>query len=148
MVDGGSNVNDTQAYSKVLTLGSVLAKIQLDITICRFIELSNPTKRPYIYILCKWCWNVSFGRKKKFIFANRVIESHFRPVKAKWRKIWLECSSPLKTSWRLAKNKLYDHHSLGNSNVFVKSSILYSPRGSTIGMSVCFMLNIFLGKPA
>ena len=43
MVDGGSNGNDTQAYSKVLTLGSVHAKIQLGITICRFIELSNPT---------------------------------------------------------------------------------------------------------
>ena len=41
---GGSNGNDTQAYSKVLTLGSVHAKIQLGITICRFIELSNPTK--------------------------------------------------------------------------------------------------------
>ena len=43
MVDGGSNENDTQAYSKVLTLGSVHAKIQLGITICRFTELSNPT---------------------------------------------------------------------------------------------------------
>ena len=36
-------MNDTQAYSKVLTLGSVYAKIQLGITVCRFIELSNPT---------------------------------------------------------------------------------------------------------
>ena len=43
MVDGGSNGNDTQGYSKVLTLGSVHAEIQLGITICRFIELSNPT---------------------------------------------------------------------------------------------------------
>ena len=43
MVDGGSNRNYTQAYSKVLTLGSVHAKIQRGITICRFIELSNPT---------------------------------------------------------------------------------------------------------
>ena len=43
MVDGGSNGNDTKAYSKVLTLGSAHAKIQLGITICRFIELSNPT---------------------------------------------------------------------------------------------------------
>ena len=27
-------------------------------------------------------WAVSFGRKK-FIFVNRVIESHSRPIKAK-----------------------------------------------------------------
>ena len=36
-----------------------------------------------IYILCKWCWNVSFGRKKKFIFVNRVVESHSVPIKAR-----------------------------------------------------------------
>ena len=50
MVDGGSNGNDTQAYLKVLTLGSAHAKIHLGITICRFIELSNPTinKNPLI----------------------------------------------------------------------------------------------------
>ena len=40
-----------------------------------------------IYILFKWCWDVSFGRKKTFIFVNRVIESHSRSIKAKWRKI-------------------------------------------------------------
>ena len=37
---------------------------------------------------------MSFGRKKKCIFVNRVIESHSGPIKAKWRKI-LEWSSPL-----------------------------------------------------
>ena len=33
--------------------------------------------------------------EKKFIFVKRVIESHVRPINAKWRKIWLEWSSPL-----------------------------------------------------
>ena len=47
--------------------------------------------------MCKWCRNVSFGRRKHFIFVNRVIESYYRPIMAKERKIWLEWSSPLIT---------------------------------------------------
>ena len=44
------------------------------------------------------CANVAemwvLEEEKKFIFVSRVIESHSRPIKAKWRKIWLEWSSP------------------------------------------------------
>ena len=47
------------------------------------------SKRPYIP-----CANgierrkeKSFGRIKKFIFVNRIVESHSRPIKAKRRKI-------------------------------------------------------------
>ena len=69
MVDGGSNRIDTQAYSKVLTLGSVYAKIQLVITICRFIELSNPTKRPYIYLV-QMVLKSEFWKKKKVHFCK------------------------------------------------------------------------------
>ena len=50
MVDGGSNRNDTQAYLKVLTLGSVHAWYQLGISLVsqfagsvHYFELSNPT---------------------------------------------------------------------------------------------------------
>ena len=51
-------------------------------------------KRPYIS-----CANGAemwvLEEEKKFIFVSRVIESHSRPIKAKWRKICLEWSSPL-----------------------------------------------------
>ena len=43
-------------------------------------------KRPYISCLNgNEMWVLE--EEKKFIFVNRVIESHSRPVKAKWRKI-------------------------------------------------------------
>ena len=51
-------------------------------------------KRPYTYLV-QMVLKCEFWKKKKFIFVSRVIESHSRPIKAKWRKIWLEWSSPL-----------------------------------------------------
>ena len=43
-------------------------------------------KRPYISRLNgNEMWVLE--EKKKFIFVNRVIESHSRPIMAKWRKI-------------------------------------------------------------
>ena len=50
-------------------------------------------KRPYIS--CGNGVEMRVLEEKKFIFVNRVIESHVRPIKAKWGKIWLEWSSPL-----------------------------------------------------
>ena len=63
------------------------------LTSLKYVHLN---KLKAINILCKLRWNVSFGRKKLLIFVNRVIESYSRPIKAKWRKIKLEWSSPLK----------------------------------------------------
>ena len=67
-------------------------------------------KRPYIscgngveMLKCEF-W------KKKVHFVNRIIESHVRPIKAKWGKIWLEWSSPL-NCWNGAR-KWPDHNHL------------------------------------
>ena len=50
-------------------------------------------KRPYIF--CGNGVEMRVLEEKEFIFVNRVIESHVRPIKGKWGKIWLEWSSPL-----------------------------------------------------
>ena len=43
-------------------------------------------KRPR-YISCVNGVEMWVLQEKKFIFVNRVIESHSRPIKPKWRKI-------------------------------------------------------------
>ena len=64
------------------SLSSELIKMFLPwLTSLKYVHVS---KQKVIYMSCvNGCWNVSFGRNKKFIFVNRFVESHSRPIKTK-----------------------------------------------------------------
>ena len=57
------------------------------------------------------------AEKKKFIFVNRVIKSHSRPIKAKWRKIIIGVKFSFKQTFK---------HTLEHVFYVLKKNIQYS----------------------